>query len=511
MRSLQSMNPWPRRKFSLTVRTRRSMAERLLRLAMSRRYKSSFWSELAETADHFLVPSQGDQNALPDGVELVLRSVVFSDIYFAEEFDAAERGLRTLLRGARPAFSAGNSDKLRSFFDRATSRIGAGGTWNLSGLQLERFNPFPGTHIEHVHFLLSNPAPSFVVLVVVVTPSAKFRSSVGHLLSTQSHCDVDLSHVALRPFHQYFSSGSAVLRRQRELDELFLDLNAQIVRSLRRRVRAGMGMEGPLPFIEVYETNQAKSFFEQFRLPFLGVELATRNGFRALGLTEATYWAEEYLFNESRRDDHYNLSGWQAFLFKGDDIDGKAESPRFFYEALDIGPLIAIAHFHKMTATRAGRLRKKIAALMDVASPASPRKFLRHAWLLLPQARQTLYEQRRMSDELAGELRYLSLSEGKSITRHVDDDEKETPTLTADLRKYFSHTAAYTVTTLNDLVAAFRDFMDVGNMAVSYKVQRNVTILAFVALTAAILALDPERVTAWMSLVRSLLTWFGSG
>lgn len=115
-----------------------------------------------------------------------------------------------------------------------------------------------------------------------------------------------------------------------------------------------------------------------------------------------------------------------------------------------------------------------------------------------------------MSDELAGSLRYLTLSDGKSITRHVDDDEKETATLTADLRKYFSQSATYTVTTLNDLVAAFR-FTDVGNMAVSHKVQRNVTILAIVALAAAILALDPERVAAWMSLLRSLLTWFGSG
>lgn len=506
-----TMRGWPKSKFKLTQRVRQFISERLLCQALIRRESSRFWAQLAEEADHMLLPFDGDRNALPKEVELDLRSVVVSDIYFAEEFDAAERGLRRLLSKAQGrGFPQHSSAELRAFFERATSRTGAGGIWNLSGAQFKKINPFRGAHIEHVHFLLSSPAPSFVVLIALVTPSDSFRRSVSRLLSTDSYCDVDITHVRFRPFDLYFSSGSAVLRRQRELDELFLALNGQIVRGLRKLVKAGMAMEGPLPFIEIYDSNQPHSFFQQFQQkPRATLDSITRNAFRTLGLTEATYWHDaKFLLNQVRRDDYYKSVAWQIFLLKRD-VDGDEKRPRFFYETFDLGPLIAIEHFHRITAQRAGALRKEIAALMNRSAPASPRRFLRHAWRLLPKARQTLYEQRRMSAELPDALPFLSRNVVHAIKRSSDHDN-EIKTLVGDLRGYLSQFAEFTVQTLEDVSSALRDFTDAGNMAVSYKIQRNVTIIAVIALIAAILALDREKVMDWLLFLRRFI-WKPSG
>jgi len=114
-----------------------------------------------------------------------------------------------------------------------------------------------------------------------------------------------------------------------------------------------------------------------------------------------------------------------------------------------------------------------------------------------------------MSAELPDALQHLSWYGAGTITRKGKEDEAA-PTLPGDFLGYLSRFGEFTNTTLDDLVAALGAFTDVGNMAVSYRVQRNVTILAVIALAAAILALDPHHVMDWVRFLRSApwLRWF---
>jgi hypothetical protein len=169
----------------------------------------------------------------------------------------------------------------------------------------------------------------------------------------------------------------------------------------------------------------------------------------------------------------------------------------------DLGALLGITQFHRLMARRAGSLRKTITALMGRSLPSDPRRFLRYAWRLLPAARQALYKQRRMSAELPNSLLYLNHHGAGAIkTQNSDGTEGM---LSAGLESYFSRTAKFTCATLDDLVSTLRDTTDAGNMAVNYRIQRNVTVIAVVALVAAVLALDFDKLATWI--VTAVSAW----
>src|SRR4051794_39830172 len=110
------MRNWPENKYSLAQRTRRLLAERLLEQALHRRSRSKFWDRLAAAADHFLVPFEGDQPALPDSVAVNLSTIAFAEMYFSEEFGDAELGMHRLVGARRRPFSPNSRAEIHSFF-----------------------------------------------------------------------------------------------------------------------------------------------------------------------------------------------------------------------------------------------------------------------------------------------------------------------------------------------------------------------------------------------------------
>lgn len=497
------MKHWPRPQYRLLERWRRTAVERLLRAAITRRHQNAFWRGLAYYARHFLIPFSGDRSRFPKRIKLELRSVIACDGFFTEDFAEAERGLIRLISAGGGTFRSGIREELHAFFARAGSRSGGAETWNLSGFQLKRFNPFGGNEVESLHLLLLNPSPSFVVLVIIATPSQSFSNRLRLLLMSNATSDVDLMSVRFKPFDLFFSSGSAVIRRQREIDELYLSLNRRIVVTLRKLIRAGFAVDGPLPVLQVYDTNQAADFFSPLKTARGGFEdRRLANAFRALGIESSVYFDPDK-FVLTRRGERYSGTAWQVLLYRPSDSTNE-KKPRFFYEIFDLAGLLAIEHFHRSAAARATRLRVRITRVLNRWDSVSVRSFLRQSWRLFPEARQALYEQRRMSDERSDALRMLRRNGAAQIKRApFDADDKAT--LQGDLAAHLERLGDFTTSTLTELLSTLRDVTDVVNMAVNYRIQWMVTVLAIAALLVAVLALDRDHVLSWLRVLERLL------
>ena len=189
----------------------------------------------------------------PPGMTVSPAFLTFYDLYFTEDFSALERGLVDLLASGvrvQPVLWS-PQDEITELLQTWRTRPG-GGSWHRVGyMTFERCSWNPDT-FRALSIDLIQISPTCINLVASAFPSDSFVDRFRKLIS------YDVEHTTI--VHQ-FSILSRRWRsmnllpsriRQDELEELFLDLNREVVLLLRQYIGRGWAATGPLPSVHCF-------------------------------------------------------------------------------------------------------------------------------------------------------------------------------------------------------------------------------------------------------------------
>lgn len=331
------MMNWPQPELSLRKKIRLKISAWILdqarRRKKSERLPLSSLQSLAENT------WKSKDLVCPDNINLMIRSIVFYDIYSVEEFDKLSDGLIRLYK--RCQFPQGSlarhtesihSKDISQWIQQAQVEMMSAG-WRNGG-----FLHLAGNYCDHGNLYLANIGPSHISLTLIVSPTDHFQKKFHDIISSQPSNDLVLGfratgfprfkmssyRIAWRTFGMRSSSTSPDYIRHRELDELMLSMNKEIVTLFRKYIRAGLSMYGPLPSIEILTTDETLRNLSARQLrKKTNEELSSLNlrfwntiGFDALSFHP--YFWRWLIFYPAYRSQHYSMHNYQILASRTD-------------------------------------------------------------------------------------------------------------------------------------------------------------------------------------------------
>ncbi|MBU0509935.1 hypothetical protein KKH27_14020 [bacterium] len=193
--------------------------------------------------------------AKPADVTFESFAVAYCDMIPVEHFGRLEDGIVRLQRRYKSQPSEiYPGERCRKFFTTFRTATG-GGAWLNAGLFDFHDGKSPPRYLKSAHIYLHQMSPSFICLQAFVFPTDAFRQEFLRLISSHIH------HMRVIPVLRFLrgrmaSSGQlpSVLR-QEQIEHLYLLLNREFVRLLRKHVHAGWAQQGPLPSVELFFSN----------------------------------------------------------------------------------------------------------------------------------------------------------------------------------------------------------------------------------------------------------------
>lgn len=201
-------------------------------------------------------PRDHDLTACPEGLKFSLLEVTYSDLVFLEDFSRLASGIVDLIRLYGRGVPIRETEDILRWFEQMQTNPRGGSCLNIGHLDFtcKRRGSIP-LLVKSADVQIFHVAPSAISLVITVFPSQDFIKKLNALLSTNARSDTVIMNFDVRRFRiTGWGSISAQQVRYRELRELFLRLNKEIVCLIRRHIGVGMAMLGPLPSLEVFTT-----------------------------------------------------------------------------------------------------------------------------------------------------------------------------------------------------------------------------------------------------------------
>lgn len=227
-----------------------SFIEKLPDLNISRlKYFKSVAQHRHEQRDHGAVKC-------PKGITVSPAFLTFYDLYFTEDFLALERGLINLLESGvkiEPYWRS-PKDQIPELFQTWKTSPGRS-SWNhIAYMTFERSSLNPDT-FKALSIDLYQISPTCISLVISAFPNDGFKDRFRKIISEE----VQNTYIA-KPLSiftsQWRTDGILASQvRQNELEELFLDLNREVVLLLRDYIGCGWAATGPLPSIHCFSCN----------------------------------------------------------------------------------------------------------------------------------------------------------------------------------------------------------------------------------------------------------------
>ena len=184
----------------------------------------------------------------PPGITVTPAFLTFYDLYFTEDFNALEKGLIDLLASgviSQPVFHS-PQDEIPELLHMWRTSLG-GGAWHRVGYTtFERYSRPPQTfRALSVDLILISP--TCINLVASAFPSDSFLGRFSALISSEVEHTTIVHQFGI--FSRRWRSTNLLPSkiRQNELEELFLDLNREVVILLREYIGRGWAAAGPLP------------------------------------------------------------------------------------------------------------------------------------------------------------------------------------------------------------------------------------------------------------------------
>jgi hypothetical protein len=263
-----SMKNWPKQKQSLLERLNIKITEKVYQYVLKKERKKGVLRRLYYNAlQSNKMKKMTSSNVKNFRSDLNLKEIVYYDLFSIEELDNLEKGLSKIIEKNRwPKNSFANivdrdnksTPHIKNFQKSRTyggyTRAGSAYLVNNSNFQL----------LDSIQIWLTNITSSYVSLTIVAKPSTKFKDEFYNLSKKTEQMDARIIFpnikFGIKNIHNWYrfghSLGNILDTKQRKLDELFLNANKEIVKYLRKYVKAGMGMLGPIPQIEVIGTTE---------------------------------------------------------------------------------------------------------------------------------------------------------------------------------------------------------------------------------------------------------------
>lgn len=503
------MKHWVAHRHSALNRMRLHLSRVLLRIAVRRPFsRFPFLSGVRDTAHH-VADDMLELTAAPEGVALRPLRLLFTDVYFLEEFSALDRGMRRLLARARGRSTLFPHKGSEDWFVRATQRT-SGGTRNVGGLDLtllpRRLRP---KLLCRAHVWAFHVSPSLISLTFSATPSEDFNLRFADLIHTDRLEEVQLAYLWGMGFVGK-SFCSAVLTRQAEYDELFLEANRELARVLRHYLGVGLCMEAPLPVVEVLatDTELGDLLATWARDDTKGAERTFRHAdfLRSLGYPFRSRYANDwYQLYQVQRNEHYEIGAYQLLASipayrrshtstgTPEDVDAQI-AHTLHYVAPHLGASVALHGFYRRLRAAVLDVRNGIATILHAqARRGSAIRKMRRGYRTISRANALAFRQERLWTELTDPQRRSFLTTDlDDLRRDALDEPEERPTFGAGLWVTLEETHAFCQEQLTLLRAAFREVLDFATLQMNDRLQRLVLGLTIVATVATVVALVPE-------------------
>jgi hypothetical protein len=217
---------------------------------------------------------ENDKVRCPDELSINPNFVTYYDLYFTEDFKNLQNGLIDLLESGVTSsrITISPQSEIQSIFDAWRLNPGAGGWYAIGPISFGRCQNAP-TYFDEISIKLIKVSPTCVNLLISAFTSNLFKSNFQKIISKGVENTFIVNKFSF--FKKGWRSASILPSniRQNELEELFLEMNREVVMLLREFVGRGWGFEGPLPSIQffAYEEHnpninfEDKSFFEFWR------------------------------------------------------------------------------------------------------------------------------------------------------------------------------------------------------------------------------------------------------
>ena len=189
----------------------------------------------------------------PQGIAVSPAFLTFYDLYFTEDFIALESGLINLLESSincQPCLHS-PQDEIPELFQTWKKSPG-GGSWHRIGHMTFERSPLHPDTFKALSIDLFQISPTCISLAVSAFPSDSFQKRFSALISSevQNTNIVNPSYIFSRQWQSRILLSSKV--RQNEIEELFLDVNREVVLFLRKYIGRGWAATGPLPSVHCF-------------------------------------------------------------------------------------------------------------------------------------------------------------------------------------------------------------------------------------------------------------------
>lgn len=246
------MRNWLTHRYPLKKRLRIAASRRLINFACGlprvqrgplARLQS--FGKMEELREH-------DYTACPDGVTLTPFNVTYFDLCFVEDSYRLCKGLKAMRRDLRPRAGAALANvDLDEWFRHTNQRVGGWSTLNVGNFDFTTLKDAPAL-VSDAFVHLSHFLPSAICTQVCVSPTNEFKGRFQRLISTNARHRPTI-HRFLRARRGWSISWPPThLIRQEEIEDLFLELNKQVVLVLRQYLRCGWLRLGALPSMEAF-------------------------------------------------------------------------------------------------------------------------------------------------------------------------------------------------------------------------------------------------------------------
>lgn len=194
-----------------------------------------------------------DNPVLPAELDLVPVEILYSDLYFVEDFDKLSKGMKKMLAQSKSRFiTITDSEKVSSWIDEGKKSLGGG--WINAGWVDFRGMPkaIRPALLSEMHVQLIKLSPSIISIAYAATPSELFSSQFEKILREPAQSDLRVGRWHWRRGLVGWESRPARARKAKQFEDLFLSANAELVRVLRFFVQCGLAMKGPLKEVDVF-------------------------------------------------------------------------------------------------------------------------------------------------------------------------------------------------------------------------------------------------------------------
>ncbi len=247
------MRHWPPKYDSLREAAKAWLSELLIK---PRLYVPSFLGKSARRfVEHFRHAEKRERISkveFPVGLELSLFSVSFVDLVFTEDFTSVERGVSNLLDLYGGWMSQG--EKIHEWFrDERDRHFGGSINWGIH-LGFEHGSQLNLAGLHSMSIVLHRLSASAMRISYRVFPTEEFKNKYLSILRSRVRGKPQIIKLkwSRKGLSYSFREPDEFHEKQKQINDMLLKLNRAVVALVRKHIRRGWAMRGPLPRLEIH-------------------------------------------------------------------------------------------------------------------------------------------------------------------------------------------------------------------------------------------------------------------